>query len=84
MALMTSSTPPRGWPIESLSSFDTVDVLFYGGIAEAAYDGVPGSAAFADHYGKRFGPIANYAVNSAVLQRCFSPTFWIAYSAKGA
>ena len=24
MALMTSSTPPRGWPIESLPCFDTV------------------------------------------------------------
>src|SRR5213593_2739164 len=108
------------------------DVLFYGGIAEAAYvlkqmrgmglnqlfacgDGcwnvkgfiqpaegaatrgegvivlsaapavgrVPGSAAFAERYTKRFGPIANYAVNSYDSARLVLAAITQAARAKG-
>src|SRR5215467_3633477 len=97
------------------------DVLFYAGIAEAAFvlrqmrerglnqlfacgdgcwnvkgfiepaegaatkgGGVAGSAAFAERYTKRFGPIANYAVNSYDAARLVLEAVKRAADAKGA
>jgi len=51
--------------------------------AAPAVGRVPGSAAFADRYAKRFGPIANYAVNSYDSARLILTAITQAASAKG-
>jgi branched-chain amino acid transport system substrate-binding protein len=51
--------------------------------AAPAVGRVPGSAAFADRYGKRFGPIANYAVNSYDSARLVLTAITQAAGAKG-
>jgi branched-chain amino acid transport system substrate-binding protein len=51
--------------------------------AAPAIGRVPGSAAFAERYTKRFGPIANYAVNSYDSARLVVSAIQRAASAKG-
>jgi branched-chain amino acid transport system substrate-binding protein len=51
--------------------------------AAPAIGRVPGSAAFAERYTKRFGPIANYAVNSYDSARLVVSAIQQAASAKG-
>ena len=51
--------------------------------AAPAVGRVPGSAAFADRYAKRFGPIANYAVNSYDSARLVLAAIAQAAGAKG-